>query len=162
MTQPLASRAQRLSAALLDAAFGVLVTGIIFTVFNLIDKLGAQDPSFGLQIMLMLFGIAIYLLMHGYTLGTRGQTLGKLVLGIQVVSIHTGQIFSLTHLLVYRMMPFQLIAMIPIVGPVLILIDTLLIFRKDRRCMHDILCGSKVVAYSEAAIPRSQGSTSDL
>ena len=158
MTQPLATRAQRLSAALLDAAFGVLVTGIIFTIFNLFDKLGAQDPTFGLQMMLTLFGIAVYLLMHGYTLGKRGQTLGKLILGIQVVSIHTGQIFSLTHLLAYRMLPFQLVAMIPGLGPVLILIDTLLIFRKDRRCIHDILCGSKVVVYSDAAIPESASS----
>jgi len=38
-----------------------------------------------------------------------------------------------------------LISAIPVVGSFFVLIDTLLVFRADRRCVHDLIAGTKVV-----------------
>jgi len=74
---------------------------------------------------------------------------------IQVVDFQTGNLISLVRLLMRQFwtIPLVLIALI-IPGQVddlllnfVLLIDPLMIFGANRRCLHDLLAGSKVVQF---------------
>ena len=44
-----------------------------------------------------------------------------------------------------RYFPVQLVGNIPFIGPLLGIVNVLLIFRADRRCGHDLIAGTRVV-----------------
>ena len=44
-----------------------------------------------------------------------------------------------------RYLPVQLAGAIPLVGPIIGLVNILMIFRGDRRCGHDLIAGTRVV-----------------
>jgi uncharacterized RDD family membrane protein YckC len=94
--------------------------------------------------------------LNGYLLTTRGQTIGKLLTKIQIVDVQSGDLLPFLRVYVYRYLwtlPLLLVVIL-IPGPaddllvnVVYLIDALLIFGSDRRCLHDYIAGSKVVIY---------------
>jgi uncharacterized RDD family membrane protein YckC len=43
------------------------------------------------------------------------------------------------------------VALIPVIGGFLPLVDVLFIFRHDRRCIHDLLAGTNVVKVRKAS-----------
>jgi uncharacterized RDD family membrane protein YckC len=88
----------------------------------------------------------VYVVVNGYFLATRGQTVGKMMVGIRIVSADTGEILPLWRVLVLRFLPVQLIQIVPGIGPVLWLVDTLFIFGDARRCVHDYVAGTIVIA----------------
>jgi uncharacterized RDD family membrane protein YckC len=51
-------------------------------------------------------------------------------------------------LLGLRYVLVMLVAVIPFIGGLLGVIDFLFIFREDRRCVHDLIAGTKVVSNS--------------
>ncbi len=110
------------------------------------------------QLAMSLVGIVVMLIINGYLLFTRGQTVGKLLTGIQIVDHVSGQLLPFLRVYVFRylwMLPLSLIvAIIP--GPMddslvglAALVDALLIFGPSQRCLHDYIAGSKVVEYKE-------------
>jgi len=86
-----------------------------------------------------------YLVLNGYLLHKRGQTIGKWALGIKIVSLHNEKILPLWKVFFVRYVPQVLVAMIPLAGSILILINDLFIFRKNKRCVHDYIAGTKVI-----------------
>ena len=44
-----------------------------------------------------------------------------------------------------RYLPFWVVGQVWVIGPILSLANPLFIFREDRRCLHDLLAGTKVV-----------------
>ena len=102
------------------------------------------------DVVLQLTGIVIFLAVHGYLLAKNGQTVGKKLLSIRVVSHSTGQILSFGAITTKRILPIWLVAMVPVVGGIIAIVNVLFIFRKDRRCLHDLIADSEVVA-----IPKS-------
>ena len=142
----LAERKIRLVAALVDGILGLIV-GVPF-MFIVGPYLGAeefgQQPGFDYLISATIFGLTAFLIMHGYLLHKYGQTLGKRALKIKIVSTN-GDKPSLMKLFGLRYAPISIIAILPILGTILPLIDALFIFRKDRRCIHDFIAGTKVV-----------------
>jgi uncharacterized RDD family membrane protein YckC len=90
-------------------------------------------------------GYLVWLTIHGYFLMTSSQTLGKRLVGTQVVNTANLERASFRTLVLLRSLPIQVMAMIPMVGAFLSLADCLLIFRKDRRCGHDHLAGTRVI-----------------
>jgi len=90
-------------------------------------------------------GIVIFLVLHGYFLATRGQTIGKIAAGVRIVDFHTGQLLSFGKLIGLRVIPVWVAAVVPFAGGCLALIDILFIFGNDRRCVHDLIAGTKVV-----------------
>ena len=56
-----------------------------------------------------------------------------------------GNILTLSTVLLKRYLPMSAVSLIPILGGLLAIIDVLFIFRKDKRCVHDLIAGSKVV-----------------
>ena len=95
-------------------------------------------------------GIAGYLLVNGWLLYARGQTLGKALTGITVVSDATGEKAALWRLVFIRAWFFAglylpllyglvgLLALLPV-------LDHAFVLRTDRRALHDLLAGTRVV-----------------
>jgi uncharacterized RDD family membrane protein YckC len=79
-----------------------------------------------------------------YLLSTRGQTLGKKWLGIKILKLD-GSPPGFPAAVALRVLVNGLIGLIPVVGGIYVLVDTLLIFRDDRRCIHDLIAGTRVV-----------------
>ena len=74
----------------------------------------------------------------------RGQTIAKKLLGIRVVR-KDGSRCGLTRIFFARYLPVTVLGLIPFVGGLVSLVDALLIFRDDRRCLHDEIADTIVV-----------------
>ena len=73
-----------------------------------------------------------------------GQTVGKLLLRIRIVDEETGLKGTVYKNVLLRYFVNWLLALIP----PYVVIDHVFIFAKNRRCVHDYLAGTKVVADS--------------
>ena len=143
----LATRGSRFLAALLD--------GVISLVFSVPFMLLA-GPSLGFivgtttrpgmlyMVVGTIYGFAVLMLVHGYLLYTNGQTVGKKVLKIKIVGLD-GRKLPLPRLVGLRYLPISLVTFIPYIGQFLPLADVLFIFRNDRRCVHDLIAGTRVI-----------------
>ncbi len=139
-----ASRWLRFFAALIDgilAALIIMPLMLSFGVFELIAS--GQDVETSSNLMFGVIGIAIFMLLHGYLLKTKGQTIGKMILGIKIVDLQ-GNLPQFGKLISMRYLPLWVVQMIPAIN-ILALVDVLFIFRGDRRCVHDLIAGTKVV-----------------
>ena len=138
---PLAERGDRFVANLVDSFVVVLP----WLVGGLIGGLsGSKDSDGVLPAMLMALGALASLGIAGYQLylvGTTGQTIGKRSRGIRVVRLD-GSPASLGRILLLRnIVPGILGSLCGLVN----LIDALMIFGEERRCLHDLLADTKVV-----------------
>ncbi len=152
----LAGRFTRLSAVMVD---GILLLAILMPVQILTgyrEGVTIQQAGWLEQIAMSLLGIMVMLMLNGYLLFTRGQTIGKMLTGIQIVDFTSGRLLPFWRVYVFRylwMLPLVLIvALIPgtvddLLINIVFLIDALMIFGANRRCLHDLIAGSKVVLY---------------
>jgi uncharacterized RDD family membrane protein YckC len=142
-----ASRWRRLWAGLIDASIAIAITIPLMNYLNVWDL--AQKGSIPLytSVKLFLFSWTLFFIMHGYLLKSYGQTIGKKILGISIVNLD-GEKPDLMPLLIKRYLPLSLVPNIPFVGSLLSICDMLFIFRKDKRCIHDFIAGTKVVNFS--------------
>ncbi len=92
----------------------------------------------------------LFLLLHGYLLAKYGQTIGKKLVGIRIVTVNNTPV-AFPHLILKRYVPMWLLLMVPVVGGYLNLINILLIFHSDRRCGHDLIAGTKVIRLESKA-----------
>ena len=144
----LAGRGRRLGAYLID----LIIAGIVLVILAVLN-IGisfedvARDPM--TQQMSTAGGIAylvIFMVINGYLLVTKGQTLGKLALDIRIVDAASNGAATAVKILGLRYVLVMLVGAIPIIGGLLGIIDFLFIFREDRRCVHDLIAGTKVVS----------------
>lgn len=108
------------------------------------------DPS-RIQVgALLLLGAMLLLgIVQIVLLSTRGQTIGKRILGIRIVRLDGTRVGFVRAWLLREFVP-ALIGIVPIIGPFLLrplftLVDWCFVFRDDRRCIHDFIAGTKVV-----------------
>jgi len=141
----LASRWARLGAALIDVIVMVAPYAVIIYGTDYWERAMRQQVSLQEQALSVILGFAIYLVMNGYLLHRRGQTIGKWALGIKIVSIENNEILPLSKVFFVRYVPQVLVAMIPFIGSILTIVNDLFIFRKDKRCVHDHIAGTKVI-----------------
>lgn len=73
-----------------------------------------------------------------------GQTIGKRALDIAVVRSN-GEPVALSRYILLRVLVVGLFGAIPVVGRFVGLVDPLLIFGKERRCLHDLIADTIVV-----------------
>ena len=143
--QVLATRWQRLWAALIDG-------GIALAAFWLLSVLTPWNPWEGAENrgmwdtdwVAMGVGFVLFAVIHGFLLLSRGQTVGKLALGIRIVR-SDGSAASLGRLLGLRYGVGWALAIVPILGQIFGIVDALLIFRQSRRCLHDNIADTIVV-----------------
>lgn len=149
---PNATRLSRLFAQILDGIILMFVTTPLMFIFNFGSDL---DVDLWLEsgvipveqvLSFTAVGIFVYLLVNGYHLWYFGQTLGKKMMQIAIVD-KNDKVPAFAKIVGVRYVPFQLIGAIP--GLALIsIVDILMIFRSDRRCLHDMLAGTRVINVS--------------
>jgi uncharacterized RDD family membrane protein YckC len=143
----LAERGQRFVAFLVDLA-SVLPSMVLFGIGGFMARGAKGDsgpPAASLAMIalgvLSLLGIAIYQLV---LLSKRGQTIGKRWVAIKIVKLD-GSAAGFVHAVLLRGFVNGLISGIPYLGGVYALVDLLMIFRDDRRCLHDMIASTRVV-----------------
>ena len=139
----LASRWLRLGASFIDGLLLlILFLPIIFIFF--FDRMDEEgNLPFADNVLMFLIGSALFILVNGALIYKRGQTVGKLALKIKVVDLAGNRVSGHKYLFL-RYLPFSLVQSTP-VGPMIGLIDSLLIFRQERNCLHDDLAQTRVV-----------------
>jgi uncharacterized RDD family membrane protein YckC len=140
----LASRGRRFVAALCDIAIEISTTWLLaeYTPINL--WLDDDASLWSLQAGIAGGGFLLFLALHGALLARRGQTLGKVLLGIRI-ALPNGQPAPLGQLIGLRYAVPALLNIVPAVGLSFTLIDSLFIFRASRRCLHDSIAGTVVL-----------------
>jgi uncharacterized RDD family membrane protein YckC len=132
----LASRTARLLAALVD---GAIVT-MAWLMGALIGYIILPDNR--LASLLVRGTLIVSSLVPQWVLVVdRGQSLGKLAMGIRIVKTD-GSAVGFLHGVVLRSWITGWIWTCVYGSP---LVDAVSIFRRDRRCLHDLLAGTKVV-----------------
>ncbi len=156
--QPLADRSSRFVGALVDSvillpfAFGAAFGFAILWSRGI--AAGGSDLPAGdfLNQLITLMAVSIaYLAINGYLLAHRGQTIGKLLVGTRIVDARTGEIPPLMPLFLKRFLIIQLMGLLPWLGVPISLVNALLIFRANRRCLHDDLASTQVVKVIRSA-----------
>jgi len=164
-TRELASRWQRLGGALIDSisqgllmmALALILVIILGLALGLdearrfIEQLVARgrNPDLDLftaaEVMLsLLFSFLTYIAINGYLLSTSGQTIGKRLVGTRIVDMQ-GHLKPLGTVLGIRFAFYAIIPYLPFIGWLLGLANLLFIFRRDKRCIHDLVAGTQVV-----------------
>jgi len=133
-----------LVARIIDGAIDLAIFMPFFFATGIAERYGADQVTFGEEVALFTSGLALHLVLHGFFLATRGQTIGKLIMGIQIVDYHTGELLSLWKLFFMRDFVIGMLGLIPI-GGLIGLVNVLMIFGEEKRCVHDHLAGTKVV-----------------
>ena len=145
----LASRWARLWAAIIDGLIALVFFVPLLWVLDFESLLAeTQPPSIGNMLLFLAYGAATYLLCHGYLLHKYGQTIGKNVFDIAIVTMDN-QLLGLPKLLLKRSIPVTVLSYIPYIGSFVPLADALFIFRKDRRCIHDLIAGTQVICVAK-------------
>jgi uncharacterized RDD family membrane protein YckC len=95
-------------------------------------------------------GIINLLLLH-----EEGQTIGKIIMKTKIVLVKNGQNGGVWHNMILRnccYYPFAFLSMLSSVRMAAVMVyflvcltDSLMIFRGDRRCMHDFIAKTRVV-----------------
>ena len=142
VTSP-AGPGRRLTAAIIDLVV-VAVAGLVLVILtgafeDAEDYVGDPLPR------IIALGFATYFLVNGMPLWLRSQTVGKAILGLVVVTAGSNDPAPPWRLVVRA--PFFIAIYGVFLGmPGLIaLVDHLLIFRGNRRCLHDLICGTEVM-----------------
>tara|TARA_B100001245_G_scaffold57193_1_gene39070 strand:- start:687 stop:1271 length:585 start_codon:yes stop_codon:yes gene_type:complete len=172
-----AGRFRRLLASLFDT----LVLIVVFVFFAFRGDIGytsfimALSNELPVIVEWTLWFTAIFFVINGFLLFTRGQTVGKWMLGLHIVDSETGHRPALEKLILYRYVVFILLAnlvswfyipdtvvsaTLPVIGQITLegipwpfpgtllwvpVVDAAFIFGSSRRCLHDRLAGTIVV-----------------
>lgn len=143
-----ASRGKRLGAALLDGLTNVVWIGLFIGAAVMYSNAAREQlPRPQTAGMLIFLGVVLMLglfVVNCVMLHRTGQTIGKRVLDIAVVR-SDGSPITLLRYIFLRVVPVSLLGAVPLVGRFVGLIDPLLIFGKERRCLHDLIADTIVV-----------------
>jgi uncharacterized RDD family membrane protein YckC len=144
-TLPLAGRGRRLVATLIDMLLVPLLTLLLVMLFGVVEH--AEDYQSNAWVWwVLVLAVISYLVLNGYLLWRRGQTVGKALLGVRMVTLHGVRPAPLWRLVGVRALFFPLLYLI-VAWPLLLLplIDQVLIFGRRRRCLHDLAAGTVVI-----------------
>ena len=142
----LASRGTRLLGAFLDGiilAVAFIPIGMAAGSFSQVTQ--SQQISISQNALNLVLTIVLFLLINGYLLAKQGQTVGKKLVRIRIVSHVDEHVLPLGKVFCLRYLPLYIVGLLPPLGNLFWLIDVLFIFRKDKRCLHDLIAGTKVV-----------------
>ncbi len=144
----LAGRGQRFVAAMIDGVISLAImipVMIMLGMFQYVEK--GLEPPFSLMLLSTTIGFAVFVALHYMLLVKNGQTIGKRLLKIRIADLE-GNKPAVGTILFKRYLPISAVGLIPVIGQILPLIDLLFIFRKDRRCVHDLIAGTQVLRIS--------------
>jgi uncharacterized RDD family membrane protein YckC len=102
----------------------------------------------GDQLLWGLLGLGIFLAINWHFLAS-GQTIGKRIVQTRIVLVD-GSPCDRSRILLRRILPVQIAQHIPVVNMLFGLVDLFMIFRENRRTLHDEIAGTKVVDISQS------------
>lgn len=166
----MASVGQRFAAKLIDFALIIVPLWVVLTMVfdqafveetqklqndptamvNAMQKRAEKlQASGGMKLPLASLVFDMALIVNVVLLTLRGQTIGKLCLGIQVVRFPEGTRAGFIKALLLRAILFTILVFTSLIyfggmGWALLMADYLMIFRKDRRCLHDLVADTLV------------------
>lgn len=145
----LASPWRRLGASLLDTLILLAINLPLMWItgyFTRAYQQAAQGTSgaVGLeQVVWAAVGLALMVMLNWNHLAV-GETIGKRALGLRIVR-KNGEAVDRNHIILRRMLPLQIVVLIPYLGTLLALIDSLCVFRSAHNTLHDDIADTKVV-----------------
>jgi len=141
----LASRGKRLLAAIIDTLISIAVTlPVMYFTGGWSALMAGQQTPYLYTIKVGLFGIVVFIIIHGKLLQKYGQTVGKRMVGIRIADLD-GNLPTIKRHILPRYAFTTILAYIPAVGSFLSLIDCLFIFSKRKQCVHDHVAKTIVV-----------------
>lgn len=167
-----AALGKRFWAFMLDGFFMMMALIMLMQSMGLLDPASSNDMqiaqkelqervnalSSSQKSLLAISPFIIFFVLHGFLLQQYGQTIGKRIMGIAIVTMDN-QKPAFMLLIVQRYLSQWIIGMVPVIGIFLRLADILAIYRPDRRCIHDHLAKTKVI---DLKIPVSQGKPTSI
>ena len=142
----LASRWRRLGAVMIDALLSIAVLWLVgrYPPLNVWANANPDIWALHFNWLSVAIGLVVFLVLQSYLLATRGQTIGKALLKIRIVRTD-GQRASALRIIGLRYSWGLVFNLWPPASMVYSLIDTLMIFRRSRRCLHDAIADTTVV-----------------
>lgn len=144
----LASLGDRFLGALVDGLVNIAIAIPIWAALFMIGTVKSLQEmgEIGLvmTVVISLVSFGLFILVQGRFLKATGQTIGKKVVKTRIVTME-GKKPEFMDLVIKRYAFMNLIALVPFVGGILSLIDALMVFKSDRRCLHDNVAGTQVV-----------------
>src|SRR5262245_24216741 len=99
-TRELASRVERFGAAMIDGLIALVVMLPLQFAFHVFDGFPNIHLDFQQNLVWGAVGFAFFLALHGYFLVKNAQTVGKKVLGLQIVNYGDGAPTSAAKIIV--------------------------------------------------------------
>lgn len=145
----LASEYARLAALLIDGFVMTVATILLALVLMPTGVLDSFEKTLEVEgpvsvIYQTIFGLIVYVGINGRMLATRGQSVGKRLMKVRIVDMNNN-IPPLRKILLLRFFPIQALATVGSFGSLILIVDSLFVFRPDRRCLHDRLAGTQVI-----------------
>jgi uncharacterized RDD family membrane protein YckC len=147
----LASRWARLGAALIDALIALVITLPLYIAigFANLAALNTRNPlaiyaAGGKWGLVSGMGALALLALQSVLIARRGQSLGKIVVGTRIVTVSGRPLRFVEGVLLRSWLP-AVCGLVPYAGSLVTFVDVLFVFRSDRRCLHDLIAGTRVV-----------------
>lgn len=131
----------RILASLIDLS--IVVLALLLAKFTLTQSLGNALSIIGVFVSVaIVLGVIVY---QAVSLSSTGQTIGKRLMQLRVVNFSDASNPGFVKAVLMRWWLPSLIYPIPYLGWTLWLADGLFSLKKYRRCIHDLMAGTKVV-----------------
>jgi uncharacterized RDD family membrane protein YckC len=141
----LAGRWRRVGGALVD---GIVAMVVLYPLVVWLGRVFALDYREALpvrvRIAFVAIGWVVFIVLNGYLLWKRGQTIGKFAVRTRIATMDGG-VPPLTKTLGIRYIVVGLLFHVPVLGFLFGLANLLFIFGASRRCLHDYMAGTRVV-----------------
>jgi len=142
---PLATPWQRWAGAFVDNVVAMVLCAPAFIAGA---RLGSSETDEDQAAMVALavvgFALIAYALVQALLITKTGQSIGKRLVKTKIV-LQSGRLPGFWHGVVLRSWLMQALNFIPIAGGFIGLVDALMVFRADRRCLHDHIAGTSVI-----------------
>lgn len=146
----LATRMSRLKAAIIDTVlFGLAVAPLTF-VYTKLTAMGADGTEGALgtteigAMLISAVALIVLTVLNIRYVQANGQSIGKRFVDIKVVR-KNGSRASLARIFWLRNVVNSIPGLLPFVGNFYALVDCLVIFRDDQRCIHDHIADTIVI-----------------
>lgn len=151
----LAERLTRLAAWFVDNVVGFIacLPGFMLMGMSVVQSIATGNRDLesvdsgrlALGGVALMIGVLVLLIIQIWMLTTRGQSIGKRVLGIRIVRFADETNPGFVGAVLLRSILPGIIGIVPYLGFIFTIVDYCFIFRDDRRCIHDLIAGTKVV-----------------
>lgn len=138
----IAGRGARLGAVIID---GVIASALVIPAWIWGFGRSLTEPmSLAETLLYMALAFGVYFVINGALLASRGQSVGKWLLNIRIVRSDGSQA-RLLRLFGLRYAANTALMLIPYIGWIYALADSLAIFGSNRRCVHDHIADTIVI-----------------